>query len=77
LYLLAGDLEQALEACELSKQMKRTPNDLLFIEGRIQRKLGNEEQAVHCFQICLENSRSETSALAKVCNAFLGSKNLD
>ena len=75
LYFLAGDLEQALEACELTREMKRTPNDLLLIEGRIQRALGNEEKAIHCFQTCLENSRSETSALANLCNGFLGSKN--
>ena len=71
LYLLGGDLEQAQEACEVAKQLKRTPNDVWFIEGRIHRELGNEEEAQKCFQTCMEHSRSETSVLAKLCLSYL------
>lgn len=71
LYLLGNDLEQGAEACDIAKQLKRTPNDIWFIEGRIHRELGNKEEARKCFQTCLEYSRSETSALAKLCLSYL------
>ena len=71
LYLLGDDPQQALEACDVAKQLKRTPNDLWFIEGRIYQELDRAEDARKCFQTCLESSRSETSALAKLCLAYL------
>ena len=71
LYLRSNELSKAESAVQKSAALKRPPKDIWYVQGEVHRRRGEIQQAESSFQKCLAGTRSEKSALARLCTLRL------